>query len=319
MIVHFILSGETLESISEEINLENPKYLKEFHNTHCAKEDFIYDELIPRKKLLIPDLNKIKEYNSKNDAPFKNPKLNPVLPFKPENFSKIFSVKNIQTEERDNDKKTNILTYTVSVKWIEKENNFHIFHLFKNNFSDQQGSMMADLASECIRSLNPIVVKTNEKGEVIYVSLSQETIDNFEKIKAKLTDLFPDKYAAIYINEFSFAVLNKDLFNERMQKDVFIKTYFASVRNSFFNGKFYLAQSIGEENMKIEIQQKVDSENYTDEIILNQNSQPQTDSNFKGKYILDTEKGLVNNIEISHSISQFGVTTNSVIEIKELS
>jgi len=319
MIVHFILSGETLESISEEINLENPKYLKEFHNTHCAKEDFIYDELIPRKKLLIPDLNKIKEYNSKNDAPFKNPNLNPVLPFKPENFSKIFSVKNIQTEERDNDKKTNILTYTVSVKWIEKENNFHIFHIFKNNFSDQQGSMMADLASECIRSLNPIVVKTNEKGEVIYVSLSEETIDNFEKIKAKLIDLFPDKYAAIYINEFSFAVLNKDLFNERMQKDVFIKTYFASVRNSFFNGKSYLMQSIGEENMEIEIQQKVDSENYIDEIILNQNSKPQTDSNFKGKYILDTEKGLVNNIEISHSIFQFGVTTNSVIEIKELS
>lgn len=50
MIVHFILSGETLESISEEINLENPVYLKEFHNTYCAREDFIQDTLIPGKK-----------------------------------------------------------------------------------------------------------------------------------------------------------------------------------------------------------------------------------------------------------------------------
>jgi hypothetical protein len=49
MTVHFILSGETLESIAEEINLENPKYLKEFHNAHCAREDFIYDDLVPRK------------------------------------------------------------------------------------------------------------------------------------------------------------------------------------------------------------------------------------------------------------------------------
>lgn len=319
MIVHFILSGETLESISEEINLENPKYLKEFHNTHCAKEDMIYDELVPRKKLLIPDLNKIQEYNSRNDAPFKDLKLNPVLPFNPENFSKIFSVKNTQTEETENNSKSNVLTYTVSVKWIKKEDNFHVFHLFKNNFSDQQGSMMADLASECTRSLNPLILKTTEKGEVINISLSEETISNFDKIKERLTDLFPDKYAAIYINEFSFAVLNKDLFNERMKDDIFIKSYFASLRNAFFNGKSYLKQSVGEENTRIELQQKVESENYTDEIILNQNSQPQTHIHFKGKYILNTEDGLVKKIEINHSISEFSVKINSEIEIKELS
>lgn len=319
MIVHFILSGQTLESISEEIKLENPKYLKEFHNTHCAKEDFIYDELIPRKKLLIPDINKIKEYNSKNDAPSKEPKLNPVLPFNPENFSKIFSVTNIQTDETENDEKSNTLTYTVSLKWIEKEDNFHVFHLFKNNFSEQKGSMMADLASECIRSLNPMVVKTNEKGEVVRVSLSQETIDNFEKIKEHLRDFFPDKYAVIYIDEFSFAVLNKDLFNARMKKDIFIKTYFAAVRNTFFNGKSYLNQSIGEENTKIELQQKVENENYTDEVVLVQNSQPNSDIDFKGKYILNTENGLVESIEIQHTISQFGVKINLTIQIKELS
>lgn len=49
MIIHFILSGETLESISEEINLENPRYLKEFHNQHCAREDAIHEKLIPGK------------------------------------------------------------------------------------------------------------------------------------------------------------------------------------------------------------------------------------------------------------------------------
>jgi hypothetical protein len=318
MIVHFILSGETLESISEEINLENPKYLKEFHNSHCAKDDFIYDELVSGKKLLIPNINKIKEYNNKNDAPFKHPKLNPVLPFNPENFSKIFTVKSTQTEEVESRSKSNILTYTVSVKWIKKEENYHIFHLFKNNFSDQQGSMMADLASECTRSLNPLVLKTNANGEVIELSLSKETINNFGKIKERLIDLFPDKYAAIYINEFSFAVLNKDLFNKRMQEDIFIKAYFAALRSSFFNGKSHFTQSVGEENLKVEIQQKVENDNYTDEIVLLQNSKPQIDVDFNGKYVVNTENGLAKTVEIEHSISHYGVKIRSVIEIKEL-
>ncbi|WP_042720534.1 hypothetical protein [Flavobacterium sp. B17] len=134
MIVHFILSGETLESISEEIQLENPEYLKEFHNKYCAREDFIYDDLIPRKKLLIPDIDKIREYNSRNDAYFKNPRLNPVLSFRPENFSKIYAVTNKEIEENSLDRKQNTLTYTVSVKWIKSEDRSHIFHLFKNTF-----------------------------------------------------------------------------------------------------------------------------------------------------------------------------------------
>ncbi|MFC3161051.1 hypothetical protein ACFOEQ_23795 [Chryseobacterium arachidis] len=69
MMVHFILFGETLESISEEIHLENPKYLKEFHNRHCAKGDLIDHQLVPGKKLFIPDTDTVKRYNSRNDAP----------------------------------------------------------------------------------------------------------------------------------------------------------------------------------------------------------------------------------------------------------
>lgn len=77
--IHFILPGDTLENIAEKIGLENPVYLKEFHNQHCLKEDFIVDDLIPGKKLVLPDLAKIKAYNDKNDAPFKSPELNPKL------------------------------------------------------------------------------------------------------------------------------------------------------------------------------------------------------------------------------------------------
>jgi hypothetical protein len=320
MIVHFILSGETLESISEEINLENPQYLKEFHNTHCAREDLISDQLIPRRKLLIPDLNKIKEYNSKNDAPFKNPRLNPEIPFNPENFSKIYSVVNTEITENELEKRSNILSYTVSVKWIERQGSYHIFHLFKNNFSDEHGSMMADLASQSIRSLHPIEVKTDDKGEIISIALTQETISNFGKIKERLYDLFSDKYAKIYLEEFEFAVLNKDLFNNRMKEDVFIKTYFASLRNKFTDGKSYFTQTIGEENLSIDIQQKVENPEYDQEIVLQQTMNfPEKDKSFTGKYTLYTETGMVKEFEIQYNISQFGAKNSSFFTVKELS
>ncbi|WP_336732635.1 hypothetical protein [Chryseobacterium sp. VD8] len=319
MTVHFILSGETLESIAEEINLENPEYLKEFHNTHCAREDFIYDNLVPRKKLLIPDIHKIKEYNSRNDAPFKDLKLNPEIPFHPENLARIYTVESRETEENALEEKENTLSYTVSVKWIRKEENNHIFHLFKNNFFEKSETMMADLASESIRSLNPVEVRTDDKGRVVFFSLTKETTDHFNTIKERLTDLFPDTYARIYLDEFERIVLDPSLFHSRMKEDIFIKNYFASIRNSFTKGKSHLDQSIGEENTEIQLQQKVEhSEDH--EIVLRQNiNSHENGLDFVGKYILYKDSGLVKEIEISYSISQYGVKNKSFFTLKELS
>lgn len=316
MRVHFILSGETLESISEDIQLENPKYLKEFHNTYCAKEDIIYDQLIPRKKLLIPDYKKISEYNSKNDAPFKNPKLNPVLPFNPENFSKIFTVTSKETEDDGISKKNNILTYNVSLKWVEKTNDFHIFHLFKNNFSNDNGSMMADLASASIKALNPIIVKTDHKGNILQVSIKDEIYGNFAAIKENLLNLFPDQYARIYLDEFELAVSDKNIFNKRMKEDIFIRNYFTSIRNEFINGKSFLKQTIGEDNIPIEVVQKVKDANYDQVLKIGQIMKPQAGLEFSGEYDVDTVNGLVKKIEIHTFISRYGVKTNGFFSVE---
>ncbi|AZA53648.1 hypothetical protein [Chryseobacterium sp. G0201] len=320
MIVHFILHGETLESISEEINLENPKYLKEYHNQRCAREDYIRDELVPRKKLLIPDLKDIIEYNSRNDAPFKHPTLNPKLAFEPQILSQIYDVNINEITENEVGKKGNFISFTASLKWIKKDDDHHIFHFFKNNFYDQSGSKISDLATECIRSLNPVVIKTDSKGKVMNIGLKKETIDNFHSIKEKLLDLFPDKYAKIYIDEYEMAVLDKKLFDQRMRDDTFIKTYFAPVRNEFINGKSYVEQTVGEDNTSITIQQKVGNENYSQEISLLQIAQiPNSDIDFNGKYTLFSENGLIKNIEIKYSISRYGVKNVTNINIEQKS
>ncbi|MEA1851173.1 hypothetical protein U9K52_19845 [Chryseobacterium sp. MHB01] len=320
MIVHFILSGETLESISEEIHLENPKYLKEFHNTHCAREDIIQDTLIPGKKLIIPGINKVREYNSLNDAPFKNPKLNPEIPFSPENFSRIYAVVNKELYENELEKRHAVLTYTVSLRWMRNENGFHIFHLFKNNFSDGQGNMMTDLALESIRSLNPLEIKTDLKGNLVSIQLTQQTMDHFEKIMKRLSDLFPDKYAEIYLYEFERAVRNRSIFNSRMKNDVFIKNYFASLRNPFANGKSFFQQSVGEENTDITLQQKIENPEYDNEIVILQNPQySESDIEFSGKYTLYTKTGLIKNIDLHYTVFQFGFKNSSFFTVSELS
>jgi len=319
MTVHFILSGETLESISEEIKLENPKYLKEFHNQHCAREDYIHEELVPHKRLLIPDIYKIREYNSRNDAPFKAPELNPVIPFNPENFSRIYDVFTEEKYENELGKKQNSLSYTVSVKWIRREPDSHIFHLFKNNFSEERESMLADLASESIRSLHPLELKTDLLGNVLTVGLTPQTTDNFEKIMERLTDRFPDPYAKIYLEEFKRAVLDRELFNVRMKEDVFIKTYFAALRSSFENGKSFLRQSIGEENTEIMLHQKVENAENDQEIVLVQTlTEPTNDIKFSGKYTLAAETGMLKNIEIRYTISQYGVKNSCYFKAVEL-
>jgi hypothetical protein len=316
MTVHFILSGETLESISEEIHLENPKYLKEFHNSHCAREDIIENGLIPGKKLLLPDFKIINEYNSRNDAPFKQSKLNPEIPFMPDDFSRMYTVTITEIEENALEKKSNTLTYTVSVKWIRKEGTGHIFHIFKNNFSDAQGSMMSDLASESIRALNPFVIRTDEKGEIVMIELNENAMHNFSRIKDRLADLFPDQYAAMYLDEFEFAVMNRDLFNKRMKEDLFMKIYFASLRNYFGNGKSFLHQTLGEESFPVELTQQVESWDDPEKIVLRQNETFNQQVAFNGKYNILFKTGMVQKAEVNYTLSQEDIKTSTFITIE---
>ncbi|MCS3529771.1 hypothetical protein [Chryseobacterium sp. JUb7] len=321
MIVHFILSGETLESISEEIQLENPKYLKEYHNQRCAREDYIHDRLVPRKKLLIPGIKEINEYNNRNDAPFKALKLNPALVFNPENLDMKYFVEIIESAEREGENiGRNFITYTAHIKWIGKDGDHHIFELSKTNFFNMDGSKMADLARECMNFIYPMLIYTNLQGEVMKIEVLDEILNDFNDKKEKLFDLFPDKYAGIYIEEFEFIVRDKELFDRRMKEDSFIKAYFAAIRNKFINGKSFFYQTIGEENLSVHIQQTVSNDQYSDEIVLFQGlNSLEKDISYSGNYSLYTENSVINKVEIDYFISRYSVENKTKIIIKHLS
>lgn len=322
MIVHFILPGETLQSISDEIKLENPKYLKEYHNEHCGRNERIGNELSPGKKLLIPDIVKIKEYNSRNDAPFKKRELNPALNFNPEGLQQKYQVRIIETNVPENGPVKNSTTsFEVALQWIRKEDDQHIFHLSKDNIRSENGGKMGDLAAECIKALNPVEIRTNAKGKVLKISLTKEITERFQQIKERLSDLFPDQYAALYIEEFEYAVQNEKLFDERMKEDAFIRMYFTPIRNTFKNGVSAFDHFITYESIPVTVAQRVEDIHYTEEITLLQNlhyAQVQNDLDYTGKFTLYTKTGIVKNIEINYNISQYSVKYTTNLSVYEM-
>lgn len=316
MMIHFILPGDTLENIAEKIRLENPVYLKEFHNQHCLKEDFIVHDLIPGKKLLLPDLAKIKAYNDKNDAPFKSLELNPKIVFNPIGFNEKFKTTIKESSNAEGKTVEKSFSYTSSLQWMKNEFDEHIFHFTKDQFSNQNDTKMGSLANESMKSLYPIEVFVNAKGEILRTALKKETLNNFKQIKEKLLDFFPDKYAKIYLEEFEYVALNLDIFNQKMKEDLFLKSYFSSFRNPFENGKsffeIYLNQSL------LSIEQTVKLTDNKEEVLLNQTLKDKNQDNFTGKITVAKNTGMIKTLQVSHSYKEFSILYSTEFSIENI-
>ncbi|MFL9833579.1 hypothetical protein [Chryseobacterium terrae] len=316
MMIHFILPGDTLENIAEKINLENPVYIKEFHNQHCLKEDFITDGLTPGKKLFLPDFLKIKAYNDRNDAPFKSPELNPRINFNPADFNENFKITIKESSNNDGKIVENKFSYTASLEWIKNEFDEHLFHFKKEQFSNQHETKMEDLAIESMKALYPVEIFVSKKGEILRTAITKNTLKNFQKIMAKLLDSFPDKYAEIYLEEFENAVLNPNIFDQKMKEDWFLKNYFSPFRNPFKNGKsffeLYLDQSL------LNILQTAKVTDNEEEIILNQtlNNKNENQNHFAGNLSVSKNNGMIKSLKISYSYNEFSVSYSTDLSVE---
>ncbi|MDQ1097227.1 MULTISPECIES: hypothetical protein [Chryseobacterium] len=321
MIVHFILHGETLESIAEDIKLENPLYLKEYHNHRCAREDVIVDRLIPGKRLLIPASSDIARYNLRNDAPFKSPDRNPEIPFQPHQLNQKYSVGIVEKTYREQEISQQAVFYDALLEWIDFEDGHHLFHYSKLNFYNRKDGILGDLAEDCIKSLNPIEIKTDLNGKIADIRMSQEVADRFREIKDRLLNLYPGPYAKTYIEEFAYAVQNPKFFSERMQDDIFIKTYFAPVRTPFRNGTSSYPFSLSDSGISLTVIQAAELSRQPSEIMLSQKAESEAGfpgAVYSGQYTIRKESGLVSGIRIDYGYDEYGFrnTTQLIIDEK---
>ncbi len=318
MMIHFILPGDTLENISEKIRLENPVYLKGFHNQHCLKEDFIVDDLIPGKKLLLPDFAKIKAYNDKNDAPFKSPELNPKIVFNPIGFNEKFKTTIKESSNAEGKVVEKSFSYIASLQWIKNELGEHLFHFTKDQFSNRNDTKMESLAIESMKSLYPIEVFVDAKGEILRTALKKETLNNFNQIKEKLLDFFPDKYAKIYLEEFEYVALNPDVFDQKMKEDWFLKNYFSSFRDPFENGKSFFEMYL--DKTLLNIQQTAKLTDNKEEILLHQTlkSKEENQDDFIGNVMVSKNDGMIRSLNLSYSYKEFSVSYSTEFSIKNI-
>lgn len=318
MMIHFILPGDTLENIAEKIRLENPVYLKEFHNQYCLKEDFIDDNLIPGKKLLLPDFAKIKAYNDKNDAPFKSPELNPKIVFDPIGFDEKFKIKIKESSNAEGKTVENRFSYIASLQWIKNEFDDHLFHFTKDQFSNQNNTKMESLAIESMKSLYPIEVFVNPKGQILRTGITREVLKNFNQIKAKLLDFFPDKYAKIYLEEFEYVALNHDVFDQKMKEDWFLKNYFSSFRNPFENGKSFFEMYL--DKTLLNVQQTAKLTDNKEEILLHQTlkSKEENQDDFTGDVTVFKSNGMIESLNAVYSYKEFSVSYSTEFSIENI-
>ncbi|MEG1589974.1 hypothetical protein [Chryseobacterium sp.] len=318
MMIHFILPGDTLENIAEKIGLENLVHLKDFHNQHCLKEDLIVGDLIPGKKLFLPDLAKIKEYNDKNDAPFKSPELNPKISFDPIGFNEKFKITIKESSNEAGKTVDKSFSYITSLQWIKNELGEHLFHFTKDQFSNQNETKMESLAIESMKSLYPIEVFVNAKGEILRIALKKEILNNFNQMKGKLLDLFPDKYAKIYLEEFEYAVLNAHVFDEKMKEDWFLKNYFSSFRDSFENGKSFFELNL--DKILLNIQQTTKLTDNKEEILLHQTlkNKEENQDDFTGNVTVSKNDGMIRSLNALYSYKEFSVSYSTEFSIENI-
>lgn len=318
MMIHFILPGDTLENIAEKIRLENPVYLKEFHNQYCLKDDSIVDHLVPGKKLLLPDFAKIKAYNDKNDAPFKSPELNPKIVFDPIGFDEKFKIKIKESSNTDGKTVENRFSYIASLQWIKNEFDEHLFHFTKDQFSNQNNTKMESLAIESMKSLYPIEVFVTPKGQILRTGITREVLKNFNQIKAKLLDFFPDKYAKIYLEEFEYVVLNPDVFDQKIKEDWFLKNYFSSFRNPFENGKSFFEMYL--DKTLLNVQQTAKLTDNKEEILLHQTlkSKEENQDDFTGNVTVFKNNGMIESLNAVYSYKEFSVSYSTEFSIKNI-
>lgn len=316
--IHFILPGDTLENIAEKIRLENPVYLKEFHNQHCLKEDFIVDDLIPGKKLLLPDFTKIKAYNDKNDAPFKSLELNPKIVFNPIGFNEKFKTTIKESSNAEGKTVDKSFSYIASLEWKKNELGEHLFHFTKDQFSNRNDTKMESLAIESMKSLYPIEVFANAKGEILRTALKKEILNNFNQIKENLLDFFPDKYAKIYLEEFEYVVLNPDVFDQKIKEDWFLKIYFSSFQNPFENGKSFFEMYL--DKALLNVQQIAKLTDNKEEILLHQTlkSKEENQNDFTGNIMISKNDGMIKSLNAVYSYKEFSVSYSTEFSIENI-
>lgn len=211
MITYLTLPGDTLEKISSDLKIENPVYLREFHNTHCAKHERFYSDLKPGQSLLLPFGNEIKELNKKiienGDSLYYHPPQDKI-PFQIPLLKGIYKINH---QKFLDDELLTDYQYQIELSYIKFEDHHHIFNIHMSDFKKEgkdSDTKIYNLAKACVEILYPLTLLLNEKRELKNISLTSPENSIKDQLEV-LKSYFTDQYSSSYINQMKWIVDEK--------------------------------------------------------------------------------------------------------------
>ncbi|UMQ41125.1 hypothetical protein MKS83_17190 [Chryseobacterium sp. Y16C] len=234
MITYITLQDDTLEKIASGLKIENPIYLREFHNAHCAKHERFYTDLKPGQSLLLPFGNEIIELNKKiienGDSLYYHPP-HGKIPFQ---IPLLKGKYKINHQKFLGDEQLTDYQYQVELAYIKLENNYHVFSFQMSDFKKEgieSDTKMSSLAKACVEILYPLHISLNEELEIkdIHLTSPENLIkDHLETLKS----YFTDQYSNSYINQMKRVAENKEVLLENLKNTLPVH---------FLTGAFYRA------------------------------------------------------------------------------
>jgi hypothetical protein len=205
MITYMTLPGDTLEKIASDLKVENPIYIKEFHNKYCPVYDRLTEpvKLKPGTLLFIPfgdEINKLnKEINENGDSLYYHPpqgKIRYQIPL----LSGTYTIKH--QKYQDDKIQTNYL-YQTELKYLraEKDDHFFSMRIFGSGKDGMESdSKVSNLAKACAAILFPVEIRIDKTGRLTGAKLHHSETAIKNELEA-LKTYFTDDLSASYIDQ----------------------------------------------------------------------------------------------------------------------
>ncbi|WP_336961335.1 hypothetical protein [Chryseobacterium contaminans] len=238
MITYMTLPGDTLEKIASDLKVENPVYLKDFHNKHCAVYDRLAEpvKMKPGTLLLIPFGDEIiklnQEINKNGDSLYYHPPHGKI----PYSIPLLSGVYTITQQKLEDGVVQNHYSYQAELKYLRAEQDDHLFSIqifgsHKNG--TESDSKMSSLSKACAAILFPVEIRVNKTGKITETKFFHtETV-----IKNELDNLkkyFTDDLSASYIDHLKKTIENHHQILKSIRNTLPVQFLFGS----FYRAKY---------------------------------------------------------------------------------
>jgi hypothetical protein len=232
MIIYHVKEGQSLVDLCNEIQLENPEYLKEYHNQTCPLSERFDGDIVQGMKIYIPSSPEILEFNKKirdHNQSFYDFPAKGKFPFDFKLWEGTYQI--TQTAYSDD---TILANYGNKVKLHFEGIKNGYYHFLFSAFDFRKNEDISDskvdtLAKMCIEVIYPIRYSIDSEGKLMDIVLTKKTEDFVSELDS-IKNFFPDQYSSDYIEKMKGIIDNPEILFQKFRNTLF---------GFFMFGKFY--------------------------------------------------------------------------------